>query len=257
MSVGYYVAVGAPVVVKEEVKVVRLFVEYFAGEQVEHVPQLPLQPFVLPHAVEVGVRLENVQMGVHRLARVLVLVAKAHVLNGFPLARKGLDVAIPVAVEAVFFNRFKQFYSVVESLAVASGSRVFAQSIDGEALRVDLFLRVERLAVGRKRPVHASEVIIIKLVYDVTLGARGRLQVFGLAQQAVSRRESPQYAGVENSPLGRVGVQFVVAVYASVEAALHVVCHLFHPERQYAGRQFMLHFRAERGYLIVHLFACV
>ena len=64
---------------------------------------------VVPHAAEIGVGLEDVEVGVHGFFLVGLLVAQAHVVDGVPFARAGFEVAAGFVV-AVFFYQVEEVF---------------------------------------------------------------------------------------------------------------------------------------------------
>ena len=76
-----------PIVVEEEVEVVCLRIKQVRKEYVDKVGDAFGQLGHAPHAIKVGVWLEDVQVRVHRSRPILVFLAQSHVGNGLPVAR--------------------------------------------------------------------------------------------------------------------------------------------------------------------------
>ena len=108
MSVGDDVVLAVPVVIEEELQVAGRRIENLVEEECDEVAQLLLEPFVLPYTVEVGVGFQDVQVGVHRLAFVLILCAESHVGNLLPGAAERFAIAVFYRVKAVGLNAFKE-----------------------------------------------------------------------------------------------------------------------------------------------------
>ena len=233
VAVALNVAPAVPLVVEEEVEVVRLRVEQPAGEYVDERAQLLLKRGASPHAVQVGVGLQNVQVGVHGARTVLILVRQAHVAYGSPVVGQGLDVACVPAVESMALERVEQSYGAVERFSVARGTCQLAHAVDGEAYGIRLLLHVERPSLVVHRPVHAAALGVDEVFKHVLLGTQRSVSILLFAQHPVGRGKGPQDARIEHGTLLGPGVQHVVAVHATVEAAVFAVGHLVEPEAQY------------------------
>ena len=245
VTVGDDVVGARPVVEEEESEMASLARRDDAvdEESLERLRSLE-QVGVAPHAKQVGVRLDDVQVGVHRLRHVGVLGAQAHVLQRVPEAVQSLGVATVNAVAAVRLDVAEKAHGIVQRLGVARSPRILAESIDGKAQRIELLLGVERSAVGCYRPEHASVLMVVEAVDDLALGACSHLQVRLVAQHAVGGREGPEDARIEDGSLGSVGVQLVVSVATAMEAAARIH-HVFDPIWQYVAGQALPHLTDE------------
>ena len=78
-------------------------------------PQQGAQPRRAFGPQQVGVGLHQVKVGVHRLGRVLVLVAQAHVGERAPVARTRLEIAAALGVPGVRLERLLQRERAIRS----------------------------------------------------------------------------------------------------------------------------------------------
>ena len=79
-------------------------IQYAIDEQADEVVQLTLQVIVLPYPEQIGVRLQDVQMGIHGLSLVGILVAEAHVGHFFPFAGQRFAISVFLSV-GLILNR--------------------------------------------------------------------------------------------------------------------------------------------------------
>lgn len=99
VSVGDDAVWALPVVIEEELQMRCLRVQYAVDEQADEVVQATLQVIVLPYPEQIGVRLQDVQMGIHGLSLVGILVAEAHVGHFFPFAGQRFAISVFLSVE--------------------------------------------------------------------------------------------------------------------------------------------------------------
>ena len=259
---------------------VRLRIEYFVSEDVDEVAQCPLNTHhclvrhgdinhlhsshdrqvvvrsgrakLLEAAEQVGVWLNDVQMGVLRLGVVGIELRETHVGYLAPLPCASLDVSVVLAVEGVFLYAVKQFQGIVERLMVARSTCIFRQTINGEANGIKLLLRVERAPLAVDAPEHPTMLLVVEMVDEVSLCPVGSLQVLRLAQHTVSRGEGPQDASVEYRPLLRVGMQHPHAVHAPVKASVRLIHHVAEPEVEDVVFQDIPHFLPHFVHYSIH-----
>ena len=174
---------------------------------------------VEPYAQKIGIRLDDMQMGIHRFGRVGIFLAQTHVGDRLPVAGKGFDVTSLDAVAAVILDVVEEADGVVKSFGVACRTGIFRQTVDGEPDGVELFFCVEGLAVGAYRPVYAAVFAVVETVDDLAFCAGGGFEISIVAYDAVCGRERPQYTGIQDRSLGSIGIETVVAVASSVESA--------------------------------------
>ena len=137
VSVGDEAVWALPVVIEEELQMRCLRVQYAVDEQADEVVQLTLQVIVLPYPEQIGV-----QMGIHGLSLVGILVAEAHVGHFFPFAGQRFAISVFLSVEAVRLDVVKQTDGIFQCFAVARGTMVFAEPVDGKPDGIDLLLGV-------------------------------------------------------------------------------------------------------------------
>ena len=162
-------------------------------------------------------------MGVHRFALVGVFGREAHVVQFAPVAGGRFDVAVADGVEAVGFDLTVEPHGILQRFGIARGAGVFREAVDGESEGVELFLGVERRAVGRERPVEAAVGAVVEAREQILFGACGLCEVGRTTRRAVSGREGPQDACVEHGPFRGVAQERAVAPHRSVPSAARFV----------------------------------
>ena len=78
-------------------------------------------------------------------------------------------------VEGVLLDAVEELQGIVQGLAVAGGTGILRQAVDGEADGVELLLRVLGPAQVVEAPVDAALLLVDEVVNDVVLGPRGSL----------------------------------------------------------------------------------
>ena len=180
------------------------------------------------------------QVGIHRLAFVRILGAQPHVGDLRPVAAQSLPIAAEASVVRILLDGLEEVLRTLQGALVARSAAVFAHAVDGKALAVDLFLRIERVPCGIDRPVDSAVSGIHEAALDILLGPTGHLQAGGITRYAVRRRKGPQQAHVEHRSPRSVAMQLPVSGNPAVEAA-PVGIGRSHPERQDVPRQFLSH----------------
>ena len=215
---------------------------YPVGEYIAELYQAAPQGLVLPYAVQAGIALQNVQMGVHRLGIVAVLLRKAHIRYGLPIAGAGLQISALYRIEAVVLDAAPQADGKFQGLLFAGGAEELRTAVHCEGYGIELFFSIEGTAVGGEAPVDAAVLGVGETVPNLGECVAGGLQIFRAAQQPVGRREGPQYAGIQYGPLGRGVVQPASAVDPGVESAGRKL-HFFEPE----GKDVVFEFGEDLG----------
>ena len=186
------------------------------------------------------------QMGIHRLALVLILGAEAHVGYFSPFAGQGFAITVFHGVEAMLFDGLEQADGICQRFIIARGTSIFTQPVDGETQSVNLLLGIERIAFIVERPVNSAKFIVVETVDKSAFGTRSRFQILRPPQQAVCSRKGPQDAGVQDGPLFSFGLHLLSTRDTAVEAAVHFIRHSVYPEGEDIGDQLLLH-------LLLHL----
>ncbi len=244
------VALALPLVIEEEVEVPGFLVEELVGEDVEQCADALLQLGSFPYPVEVGVWLDDMEVGVHRAGSVLVLVGETHIGNGLPVARQCLDISHVLGIERMLLDVMVERDGDVEGFLVARGAGILRETVDGEADGIGLFLGVKGVALVVHAPVHATILLVKEVVAHIVLGTGRSLQVLGIAQHTVGGGECPEDAGVHDGTLLCLGMDGLVAVHPSVEATVLVVFHLLYPVVEDVLLQYILHCFLQR----LHIF---
>lgn len=74
MTVTLYISLALPLIIEEEVEVISFLIEQLIGEDIEKIADTLLQFRRLPNSIEVGIRLNDMEMGIHRAGTILVLI---------------------------------------------------------------------------------------------------------------------------------------------------------------------------------------
>ena len=77
------------------------------------------QFFIRPHLIQVGIGLQDVQVGVHRLVRIDVVGAQGHIFQRGEIPGEGLDVSAVFLVGKIRLNHSVQVDGILEHLIVS------------------------------------------------------------------------------------------------------------------------------------------
>ena len=190
-------------------------------EEIEAVAERGRHPRIRARVQQRRIRLEEVEVGVHRSARVEVDLAQPLVGRERPVALVVLAVAAVPRVAPVPLDQVEERRRKVERTPEAAGPVVLGERVDGERLRVELLARVARRAAVIHRPVHAAVIGIHEVPRHVLvrpIGDRARIRVL---VERRGPRERPEDARVQDHALvgGRIDAQ-VVADEAAEAAEL-------------------------------------
>ena len=145
----------------------------------------------------------------------------------------------------MFLDTVEELYGIVESLLVASGAHIFAQSVDHKSNGIKLLLGVLGIAMAVERPIGASIFAVDEMGNDIVLGSCCHFKIFRPTEHAICSRECPQDATIENATLFSVGMQVAMTVDAAIESTVLAVNHVVNPEGQDVARKHILHFLLE------------
>ncbi len=101
-------------------------IQDLVGENQDQVTELFFEALVFPYPVQVGIRFEDMQVGVHRLRLIRVLVAEPHILYPFPVFRKGFHITVLFRVETILFDRLEETDRVIQRLLISGSPVVLA-----------------------------------------------------------------------------------------------------------------------------------
>ena len=124
------------------------------------------------------------QMRILALRIVLVLGRETHIFYGLPVASASFDVTAVIAVPSIPLNNLKQFLRHFERILIACGPGIFRKAVKHKALRIKLFLGVERFTIGRHAPVCSAKFLIDEMFEDIILRHRCSFQVGLITQNA-------------------------------------------------------------------------
>ena len=147
-------------------------------EDFEQIAGLPPQPFVGPDAKQVGIGLQNMKMGVHRLFFIGVLIAQPHIPDQSPVPGRRLFVTVVYGVIGMVLDHPKKPYGLSERPLVPRSPGILAQAVYGESEGIELFFRVRRLTCSVYRPVNPAVGRIEEFVEQVVPGGCRRREVF-------------------------------------------------------------------------------
>ena len=135
MPVGDAARHHAPVPAEIELKVpVRS--HHLMADDIQQPLHRRLQALVRPHLIQVGIGLQDMQVGVHGLVRIDVVGAQGHVLYGREIPRKGFHITAVFPVGEMGFHHLEQVHGIFEHLVVPGHLVQFAEAVDGKALGV-------------------------------------------------------------------------------------------------------------------------
>ena len=114
------------------------FIEYLICKKKNEVTQLVLQAFVFPHAIQIGIGFQYVQVCIHGLSFVGIFFTQTHIVNLAPLTSQGFTITVLYLVKAMSFYALKKMNGISECLGICRGAVIFAQPVNGKANGVDL-----------------------------------------------------------------------------------------------------------------------
>src|SRR3712207_4717661 len=109
------IPLSLPCVIKEQVQMICRWIQEFLYKQIYQITNPFGQSLVLPNTIQIGVRLYNMKMCIHRFTAILVLVTQPHVRYRRPVACQSLKIAIILIIKSVAFYILKQGYGCLQS----------------------------------------------------------------------------------------------------------------------------------------------
>src|SRR5262245_49287000 len=150
----------------------RLLVDKTISEGSYQGDNLRAQGSVRPHAVKVGISLQNMQVRVHGLGRVIVPDAPQVCEGTAPLSWKTTEVAIAARIERMAFQPLIEIDRPCPWSFVTRAFAIFAQCVDGESLCVHQFAGLQRVAVRGHRPVNAAVPDVSEMLLQIVVSPR-------------------------------------------------------------------------------------
>ena len=181
-------------------------------------------------------------MCVLRLGEVGVQLGEPHIGNLAPLAGARFDVAVVLGIQGIFLDALIERDCLLKGFLVTRGPCIFREAVNGKADGVELLTGIERTAQIIHTPEHAAELAVDEVGQKILLGARGSLQILGIAQHTVGSRERPQNTCIEDSTSFGLGMEHALSVDAAIETAVFVVLHFLYPEWQDILAEHLKHF---------------
>ena len=145
----------------------------------------------------------------------------------------------------MLFDTIKELDGIVESLLVASGANIFAQSVNHKTNGIKLLFGVLGITLVVERPISAAIFAVDEMGNDIVLGSRCHFKILGFAENAICSRESPQDTTIEYAALFGIGVQVAMTVNTAIESTVLAVNHIVNPEGQDVACEHILHFLLE------------
>ncbi len=241
VTVGHRPVERRPALVEEQQEVRGRGVDDAVEVEADALAQPLPQDGVGPGPQEGGVGLHHVQVRVHRLRRVLVLLAQAHVVERAPVARAGLPVAAPGRLRGVGLDRAVEGDRALLRLHVARREVVLGEGVERERESVGLLPVGERLPRGVEHPVRAAVALVPEAGDELGEGALGHPPVRGVAGPTVGGGEGPEDARAQHPAPGGRGVVHALVAHQADEAAPLLVDRLAHPEREHVAEEVALH----------------
>ena len=79
VTVTLNVSLTFPLIIEEEVEMTSLLIEQLAGKDIQEIADALFQLFGLPHTIEIGIWLNDMQMSIHGTGTILILIRESHV----------------------------------------------------------------------------------------------------------------------------------------------------------------------------------
>ena len=176
------------------------------------------QLLVRPHLIQVGIGLQDVQVGVHGFIGVDVVGRQGHVFQGREIPREGLHVAAVLRIRKVGFYYAVQVDGLFEGTIVLGGLVQLREAVNGKALRIKLLFGVLPLPFCRYAPVHAAPLVVAEVLQEPVARMHGGHQVLAVAQGLVGGRKGPDEAGIEDDTARGVILHGAVCGHLPVES---------------------------------------
>ena len=241
MTVTLYISLALPLIIEEEVEVISFLIKQLIGEDIEKIADALLKFRSLPNAIEVGVRLNDMEMGIHGAGTILVLIRETHVGNRIPFTGQGFDITIVLGIKGMFLDVMIQGDGDIQRFLITCGTSILREAIDGKTDGIGLLLGIQRITLVIYAPVDAAIFLVQEMITDILLGAGGSLQILRFLQHTVGSRERPKNAGIHHSAFLGFRVYLVITIYTTVETAVFLIFHRVNPILEDVVLQDILH----------------
>ena len=235
------VSLTFPLIIEEEVEMKGLLIEQLVGKDIQEIADALFKLFGLPHTIEIGIRLYDMQMGIHGTGTILILIRESHVCDWQPITGQRLDISIVLSIEGMLFDVVIEGDGDIQRFLVASSTRILGESVDGKADGIGLLLGIKRIALVIHAPVDASIFLIQEMITHILLGTGCSLQILWFLQYSVGCRKGPQDTGIHHCTFLGFRVYLVVAIHTSIEAAILFILYLVNPIVEDVVFQHILH----------------
>ena len=152
-------------------------VNYLRSENFDQIFKLIFKFIIFPYAIQIGIGLQNVKMGVHCFLLVGIFIAQAQVLQHHPLPAVRLEIAILFFIKTMLLNQKKKLFCFVETDDISCCTIILDKSIDKKRLTVDLLFGVGRSSIGMQHPIGTAIFGIKKMLEYIVFCTFGILQI--------------------------------------------------------------------------------
>src|ERR1700733_1269183 len=129
---------------------------------------------------------------------------------------------------------------MLQRARIPANEIVFAQAVDAKGQSIDLFAAIQGSAIMIHAPEYAAIFPVDKMSGKIFISPLGKMEVLRFPGLGIGRAEGPEDAAIEDSALGRLGMDDIFAVYLPVKPALCRIGGLLHPVAQ-DSCQFFVH----------------
>ena len=147
-----------------------ILIDNFICKKKNQILQLLFQHGVFPHAIKIAVSLKNMQMRIHCFLFVGILFAQSEVVEQFPIATVGFEIAVFLIIKTIFFDEIKQLFRAFETFRIICKAIILHQCINKKRLTVNLLFGVGHSAIGIQHPVCSTKFFVEKVIENIVFG---------------------------------------------------------------------------------------
>ena len=218
-----------------------LLIEQLFGKDIQEIADALFQLFGLPHTIEIGIWLNDMQMGIHGTGTILILIRESHICDRLPFTGQCLNISIVLGIEGMLFDVVIEGDGNIQRFLVTCSTRILGKSVNGKADGIGLFLGIKRIALVIHAPVDATIFLIQEMITHIFLGTGCCLQILWLLQYPVGCRKGPQDTGIHYCTFLGFRVYLVVAIDTSIETTILFILYLVNPIVEDVVFQHILH----------------
>ena len=142
----------------------------------------------------------------------------------------------------MFFYTLIEFDGIVKCFTITCGTGIFRQSVDSKPNGIELLLRVQWMTLVVHTPVDTAILLVDEMVYQIVFCPCSSLQILGIAQNTISRRERPQDTGIKDGTFFCLRMKHTLTINTTIKTTVFMILHLVKPETQDITFQYILHF---------------